>query len=267
MGTATFPLESERRESLRSSLGLSLALHGLLAASAVAYTILGPRWRGGWGRDWGTGGATRVNAVSSLPSVPLPAPLIATTATVATENPGLYKTEPQPKPEPVKTKEQVEIPKFKETTKLETAIRVNKRIQKETVETPENAIPFGVGGKPSMSYMQIRNAGGDGGLSVGDGNFGDRYSLYVAGVRNRISGNWLLSTVSPAIVTAPRVNLEFDILRDGTISNVEITHSSGIPEVDRSALRAVLASNPLAPLPGDYSGNKVSVNFYFDFHR
>jgi periplasmic protein TonB len=86
-------------------------------------------------------------------------------------------------------------------------------------------------------------------------------------VRNRISSNWLLATISPSILTAPRVYVTFEIQRDGTITNVQITQSSGIPEVDRSALRAVLASNPLAPLPPDYSGSTVKVEFYFDFHR
>ena len=50
------------------------------------------------------------------------------------------------------------------------------------------------------------------------------------------------------------------------MNNVQITQSSGIPEVDRSALRAILASNPLPPLPTDYRGGSVDVQFYFDFH-
>jgi len=86
-------------------------------------------------------------------------------------------------------------------------------------------------------------------------------------MRNRISANWLQTMVSPNILSAPRVYLTFVILRDGTITDVQITQSSGIPEVDRSALRAVLASNPLGALPPDYSGNSVSVQFYFEFHR
>jgi len=61
--------------------------------------------------------------------------------------------------------------------------------------------------------------------------------------------------------------MTFTILRDGNVTDVEITQSSGMPEVDRSALRAVLASSPLPPLPPDYAGNKVKVNLYFDFHR
>ena len=118
-----------------------------------------------------------------------------------------------------------------------------------------------------MSYNQFVNSAGDGGLSFGEGNFGDRYSWYVSAVRNRISSNWLLSTISPSILTAPRVYLTFDISRDGTVTDVRINQSSGRPEIDRSALRAVLASNPLGPLPPDYSGDKVTVEFYFDFRR
>jgi TonB family protein len=86
-------------------------------------------------------------------------------------------------------------------------------------------------------------------------------------MRARISANWLMATVSPNIVSAPRTYVTFEILRDGTVNNVQVTQSSGIPEVDRSALRAILASNPLPPLPPDYSGGSVGVQFYFDFHR
>jgi TonB family protein len=61
--------------------------------------------------------------------------------------------------------------------------------------------------------------------------------------------------------------MAFTILRDGSVTDVEVTQPSGLPEVDRSALRAVLASNPLPALPPDYSGNKVKVKLYFDFRR
>jgi len=37
--------------------------------------------------------------------------------------------------------------------------------------------------------------------------------------------------------------------------------------VDGSVVRAVQGSNPLQPLPSDYGGNKVSVEFWFDFRR
>jgi len=263
MNDITYQIHFDQQESLRQTLLLSLGLHALLMIVVVGYTLIGPRMGGRWGSSWGAGGAAvRVGAVTALPGVPLPAPMLATRSTLATQNPGLYKTEevkPEPKPAAA------EIPKFKDSVAREKAERINKRIQKEELEVPDNAVPYGLGGRPSMTYGQFVTSAGDGGLSLGE--FGDRYGWYVGAVRNRVSTNWLLAMISPTIMTAPRVYVTFDILRDGTVTNVRTVQSSGIPEVDRSALRAVLASNPLGPLPPDYRGDKVSVEFYFDFHR
>jgi TonB family protein len=265
MAELTIAYMPDQKETLGGMLAASLLLHIMLFVGSFAYMMLGLHFGAGWGKNWGAGGAIRVNAVASLPGVPLPTPRIATPNTLATQNPGLYLSEPTTKLEPPPNA--VPIPKFKEAVALEKPIRVNKRIQHETTPPPENAIPYGLGGKPSMNYSQFVNAGGEGGLNFGVGDFGERFGWYVDTVRNRISNNWLLSTISPGTLTAPRVYVHFDISRDGTVSNVEITQSSGVPEVDRSALRAVLASNPLAPLPPAYSENKVSVKFYFDFRR
>jgi TonB family protein len=255
-----------RRERLGGTLAVSALLHVLLFVLMVGYTTLGSSFGGGWGKDWGSGGSTRIGAVVSLPGVPLPAPMLTTPNTLASDNPGLHQTEPQPEAEP--EPKAVEIPKFKESVKPEKAERINTHIQKEKPVYADNAVPYGLGGQPSMSYTQIVSGAGEGGLSFGEGgDFGERYGWYVASVRNRISGNWLLSTISPSILTAPRLYMTFTILRDGNITNVEITQSSGLAEVDRSALRAVLASNPLPTLPPDYAGNRVKVNLYFDFRR
>jgi TonB family protein len=256
----------EPREKLGGTLVVSAVLHVLLFVVLVGYTTLGEGFGGGWGKNWGSGRSTRIGAVASLPGVPLPAPMLATHNTLASNNPGLHQTEPQPKPEPAL--KALEIPKFKASVKPEKAERINTHIQKEKPIYAENAVPYGLGGQPSMSYTQIVSGAGEGGLSFGEGgDFGERYGWYVASVRNRISGNWLLSTISPNILRAPRLYMTFTILRDGTVTDVEITQSSGLPEVDRSALRAVLASNPLPVLPSDYAGNRVKVNLYFDFRR
>jgi periplasmic protein TonB len=265
MGTAAFSPMADRRDTLSGTLLFSIFMHGALFFLALAYTKFGFNFGRGWGETWDASGAIHATAVSSLPGVPLPTPVLATLNNVATENPGLYKSEPQPPPPPEPQAQ--EIPKFKEEVKPEKMVRVNKRIPKVELPPSTNAIPFGNGGKPVMTTGQFSNGAGQGVLTVGSGDFGERYGWYVSAVRSRISTNWLLSTISPNILTAPRVYLTFDILRDGSIENTQITQSSGIAEVDRSALRAVLASSPLGPLPPDFSGNKVSVNFYFDFHR
>jgi TonB family protein len=265
MNGITYQIHFDERESLRNTLVVSLALHGLLLLTAIGYTIVGPRMGGRWGNSWGgEGSAVRVGVVTSVPGMPLPVPTLTMPSTVATQNPGLYKMEEVKPPPP--PPEAAEIPKFQESVAREKVERINPRIKKEEIEPPEHAIPYGHGGRPAMTYSQfVASGAGEGGLNLGE--FGDRYGWYVGAVRNRVSSNWLLSMVSPNLMTAPRVYVTFSILRSGTIDDVKIVQSSGIPEVDRSALRAVLASNPFGPLPADYSGDKVAVEFYFDFHR
>lgn len=263
MSPETLLLTLQRRESLRGPIVASVVFHAVLAGIALGYGLLQFRRGEGWGNPWEKGASARVNAVTSLPGVPLPAPLLATPNTVANQNPGLYQSEkPVPLPEQAE-----EIEKFKDQIKPELPQRINKRIQKQVLTPPPNAVPFGVGGQPAMSYSQFTSAAGDLGVSFGEGNFGSRYGWYVEAVRNRVSSNWLLSTISPNLMTAPRLYAEFDIQRDGTITNIRLTQSSGNPEVDRSALRAIQASRPFGALPSDYSGNQIVVSFYFDFRR
>jgi TonB family protein len=109
--------------------------------------------------------------------------------------------------------------------------------------------------------------GGMGFNGPGGGDFAGKFPSYVDAVRNRISSNWLQSTVDPSIRWAPRSQFTFQILKDGTVTNVQMTQSSGNRSVDNSALRAILSSSPVSPLPSSYSGSSVTVDFYFDFRR
>jgi TonB family protein len=263
MNGATYQIHFDERESLRRTLGLSLGLHFGLILLVVGYNIAGARIRGVWGSDLGGGGdSVQIGAVASLPGVPLPSSMQPTRSALATQSPGLYKTEevkPEPKPDAQ------EIPKFKDATQREKLERINKRIQREEPDIPANAVPFGQGGPAAMTHSQFAMAGGGGGLSLGQ--FGDKYSWYVNAVRTRVSSNWLLSMINPNLASAPRVYVTFEITKDGHVENAKVTQSSGIPEVDRSALRAVLASNPFGPLPVDYPGSRVPVEIYFDLRR
>lgn len=264
MGAAPFPFLADRHESLRGSVLASIGLHVLLFILVVVYTVMGFHHGPGWGSP-NAAHSTRVNVVTSLPGVPLPAPVKTTPNTVVTENPGLYKPIPEPKLEIPPEAE--EIQRFKDQIKPPKPIRINKRIQKEPIVPPPNAVPFGNEGRPATSYSQFVVGDSQGAISTQDADFGSRYGWYVEAVRNRISQNWLMATISPNVNSARRVYVQFDIQRDGTISNVKLTQSSGVSEVDRSALRAVNASSPLGPLPSDYSGRSVTVDFYFDFRR
>lgn len=246
-------------DDLKPPLAVSSAAHGILLAVllvAVPFSHRGEPW-GGPG-----GGAIQVNAVSSLPGVPLPRPPIVTESRTATESPGLHKALPK-KPE-AETKA-AQLPRFGEK-KPERVQRA--RREEPQPEPPPGAIPSGGGGPAAVPYTSFQVGASEGGLAVGEGgSFGSRYPWYVESVRRRVSGNWLLASVDPYVKWAPRVVVTFEILRDGTVVNIQTLQSSGEPSVDRSAIRAIRDSSPLDRLPGDYRGDKVLVEFWFDFRR
>ncbi len=257
-------------ESLKGPLKLSAMFHLALFAGMVFLMKPTPR-DSGWG---GSGGSISVGVVGSVPAavpaVPLPAPDIMSESRVVDESKGLFKSEPVPPP-PV---DATPIPKFKEKKPPKYNSRPSKLLENKT-PPPQNAVPYGGGGTPAVPYSSATTftmgsgsvQGGMGFSGAGAGNFGQRYSWYVEAVQRRVSGNWLQATVDPSIRSAPRAEISFTITRDGSISNIQVTQSSGNASVDTSGVRALQASNPLQPLPGDYNGSYVNVTFYFDFHR
>jgi periplasmic protein TonB len=254
-------------ENLKAPLVWSLLGHGLLFASLAISTLLSHRGEG-WG---GAGsGSVSVKLVGGLAGVPLPRPETVTTSRVVDPSKGLYTSEPVPKPKepPPDAKE---IPAFTKEKPKRIISRPSRVLENDT-PPPPNAVPFGRGGAPSVPYEEF-NLGSDGATNAGmgfggpGGDFGSRFSWYVDAVRGRVSSNWLQSTVDPSVSFAPRAVVTFDILRSGSITNVQILRSSGNSSVDNSAVRAILGSNPVQALPNEYSGNKVSVEFWFDFKR
>ncbi len=97
------------------------------------------------------------------------------------------------------------------------------------------------------------------------GDFAGRYPAYVEAIRRRISQNWIQSSIDPAARASRTIHATatFTINRDGSVRDIRITLSSGNSSFDTSSLRALYDSNPMPPLPADYSGSYVSVTFDF----
>lgn len=246
------------------SLVFHFALAALLFISAT-YSHQEESWGG-------PGGAISVGVVGSVPGIPMPRPELASPNRVVDESKGLYKSEPPPKI-PEKQPDATPIPKFDRLKPPKYVTRPSKVLENKA-PPPQNAVPYGGGGTPTVPYTSFAMGAGtatQGGIAfsagVGGGNFGSRFSWYVEAVQRRVSGTWLQSTVDPGIQYAPRAVATFDILRDGTVTNVQVTKSSGNSSVDMSAVRAIRDASPLDRLPPEYSGSKVSVEFWFDFKR
>ena len=254
-------------ERLSNSLVWSGAFHVFLAAMFVVSAIYSGRGAL-WGGGSGAGGAVQVTLVGSLPAIPMPSPSVVTSSRVVDVTHGLYKSQPPPKisypPDAVK------LPQFRKEKRPVYKSPRPSRILKNKAQPPPNAVPYGQGGAPQALYSTFTmGQKTQGGLSVGapGGGFGNLFPWYVTAVQRRVSSNWLQSTVNPTLQWAPRAVIDFEILRDGTIVNVQVLQSSGYSSVDLSAVRAIESSSPLAPLPGAYTGSYVNVEFWFDFRR
>jgi periplasmic protein TonB len=253
-------------ESLKGPVWFSLAFHGVLALLFVGSAIFSHT-----GEDWGgPGGAITVGVVGSLPAVPLPTPEVVTPSRVVDESKGLYKAEPEAKP--VVPPDATPIPKFEKNKPPKYDTRPSKVLENPK-PSPPNAVPYGGGGTPTVpttSFAMGPGAAAQAGMGFegpGAGNFGARFSWYVEAVQRKISASWLQSKVDPRVQFAPRMVATFDISRDGSVSNIQITKSSGDGSVDTSAVRAIRDASPMDRLPAEYQGSRVSVEFWFDFKR
>lgn len=252
--------------NLKKPFVWSVIFHGILFGSLTLSTIYSHR-----GNDWGSsggGGAVSVGLVAKLPGIMLPRPDIVTQSQTVDTTKGLYKEEPKPKP-----KEEPDVQKIPEFAKEKPPKIIShpSKVFEDKTPPPPNAVPYGQGGSPALPYssfaMNGPTQGGMGFSGPGGGDFAGKFPSYVDAVRNRISSNWLQSTVDPSVRWAPRADFSFTVLRDGTVTNVQMLQTSGNRSVDNSALRAIQSSSPMSPLPSNYSGSSVTVEFWFDFRR
>ena len=257
-------------DSIKKTFAVSFTVHFVLFTLAIfggpilsrlfpSRTIL----IGGGG---GIGNSIHVQAVQSLPGLKLPPPEQPTKSKVASENEGLYqppKEIKKAKPEtPVENDRALALEELKSLKQ-----RQREQQRRQNLEEPENAIPYGRGGQPDFSYGEFR-AGGRGSGGVGfEGGFGDRYAWYARAIIQRISSNFQEQLVGTQLRDAPRVFVTFTIARDGSVSNIVLGSSSGIPTFDAMAVRSIQVSSPMPPLPGDFTGSRINVECYFDFRR
>jgi TonB family protein len=252
-------------------IGMSLALHvGLFAVTMIWPWLLTVRGDARWGSRSGGDGGINIKIAAGMPGIALPTPPVTQEKAVANESKGLYTSEPEPapqvKPEPKKAEDKaaVEIPD--KSTPKRPQRQPQQIASAPQPPTPANAVPYGKGGAPDLTRGQTSSGSGVAALSFGDGSFGDLYSAYVESMTRRISDNWNKPDIRN-LSTSPRVYVSFTIARDGTVNDIDIAQSSGIPELDTSARRAMLRSNPLPPLPDRYRGSNVTVRFYFEYAR
>ncbi len=88
------------------------------------------------------------------------------------------------------------------------------------------------------------------------------FGPYMRELQRRIKMNW----EPPKGNESKRVVLLFKIARDGRLISHRVYKSSGLPAADRAAMHAVELTAPFKPLPPEYKGDSVDIQFTFDYN-
>ncbi len=90
------------------------------------------------------------------------------------------------------------------------------------------------------------------------------FGPYLARVVFIVKRNWYsMIPESARLGEKGRVGIVFEILKDGTVPQLRLVASSGADPLDRAALAGIRASIPFPPLPEEFTGNHLVLQFIF----
>ena len=131
---------------------------------------------------------------------------------------------------------------------------------------PAPSLSPGVGGSSGSlgraGSGNIGNPGGGGGAPGIDALREPDFGPYMRELQRRIKMNW----DPPKGNESKRVVLLFKIAKDGRLLSCRVSKSSGLPLADQAALKAVELTAPFRPLPADFKGQSIDIQFTFDYN-
>ena len=250
----------DRPEPLAKSFWTSLALHVLVLGSLSAGAFINRNHLNIGSPAGGGMGGILVNPVATIP-VPNrggPENPVAndTQSHVPTPPPPKEKTKPLPK---AKTPPPDAIPlkSDKALAKRQQEPQSQPNKFREQLKYNDSQLYSEVGQRASSPMYQIQ---GGGGVGLGDNSpFGEQFGAYANIIRNNIAQNWkpIRTPGQPVVVVT------FTIQRNGSVTNVKVSRSSGVQALDFSAQRAVLDAT-LPPLPPNFPRNQADVDLRFE---
>ena len=108
-----------------------------------------------------------------------------------------------------------------------------------------------------------------GSIDVLSDTMGVDFGPYLVRVQDDVRENWY--RFIPESARAPekrkgKVTIEFAIMKDGSVSGLQIVGTSGDVPLDRGAYKAIIASKPFPPLPTEFGGRYIALRFHFFYN-
>jgi protein TonB len=222
------------------------------------------------GIEWGTNGpqgAIQANLVNSAPSIPLPQVAPPTPNVLATQLPSPSPAPPSKETIPVQEPNAIPIPvrqpKLHEAKKPEPASPRHAQPLNQT-----NRANYGEAAPSQLAHsMNNAPARNNSPVSVNSGDFAARFPWYVDKITRTVSQNWYTQQIDPHTPFGSQVNVTFTIGRDGRVSNIHLSTPSSSPTMNTTAVQAVQRVETFGPLPDQYTGSSVSVEYTFTYDQ
>jgi periplasmic protein TonB len=257
----------DQREPLGKSFAGSVLFHILLVGSVTGVAIVRHNdgiMLGDKSPKPGTVSITPVSTIP-LPSTDAPPNPVANDTKSNVPTPKEPPKPSKPKPE-VKPPDPKAIPLKDSYTKTYTKpeyARADKFREQQKDQT--NQLYSRAGAQMSSQMFAIQ---GSGTMGLGENApFGNQFGAYAQILRNLVASKWRTTDIDARIRTAPQVTVTFTLHRDGSISGLRISQSSGIPPLDRSAQRAILDASPFPKMPPQFPKDQTDIDFVFELKR
>ncbi len=114
------------------------------------------------------------------------------------------------------------------------------------------------------NYDNLRGGNADQSADIQFDSMGVDFGPWLRRFKNQVERNWIVPTA--AMTYRGRVVIQFNVLRNGTIIDLNVVQPAGYPSLTSSALNALKLSNPTAALPPEYPADRVffTVTFHYN---
>jgi len=251
----------DQRESTRGAFAGALVLHGAILGGMAVYGLVK-----GHVEPFGApnaGGAIGVEVASSIPLAHRGMP-----------NPVANPSDSEVPQTPVKEKEAI-----KKETPPKDAVAIKSKTKKkleQVASAKQRFRPFDELEKnqltqreaPAVSNPMFQPKQGSGQIGTGENTtLGSRFAGYAQQIQQLVAQKWRTTDVDPRITNAPTVIATFELLRNGSVRNVQILQRSGIASLDYSVQRAILEASPFPPIPPGFEKDSAKIEFWFELKR
>jgi TonB family protein len=251
----------DQRDSIKGALAGAIALHAALLGGLAFYGMLRIHTESFGAIN--AGGAIGIEVTNSIPLPHRGMP-----------NPVANPSESQVPQTPLKEKDLV---KQEKAPKDAVALKSKTKKKPEQVASAKQRFrPFDELDKnqltqreaPAVSNPMFQAKQGSGQVGTGENTtLGTRFAGYAQQIQQVVAQKWRTADVDARITTAPTVIATFDLLRNGSVRNVQILQRSGIASLDYSVQRAILEANPFPPIPPGFEKDSAKIEFWFELKR